>query len=109
MMITKLLSFICGVLVFTVVFLAIERYFDKKAITTQKEQINTLTGEKMGFVATIEGYEYAKKLSEKRIKQLQEDIKNSSDNKRWASDIVPAGVVRRLCADGNKACKDKAD
>lgn len=108
-MLTKFLSFICGILIFTVVFLAVERYFDKKAITTQKEQINALTGEKMGLVATIEGYEYAKKLSEKRIKQLQEDIKNSSDNKRWASDIVPAGVAGRLCADGNKACKDKAD
>lgn len=108
-MLIKFLSFVCGVLFFTVVFLAVERYFDKKAITTQKEQINALTGEKMGLVATIEGYEYAKKLSEKRIKQLQEDIKNSSDNQRWASDTVPAGVARRLCANGNKACKDKAD
>lgn len=108
-MIIKVLSFICGVLIFTVVFLAVERYFDKKAITTQKEQINALTGEKMGLVATIEGYEYARKLSEKRIKQLQEDIKNSSDNKRWASGIVPAGVARSLCADRNKACKDKAN
>ena len=108
-MLTKFLSFICGVLFFTIVFLVVERYFDKKAISEQEEQINALTGEKMGLVATIEGYEYAKKLSEKRIEQLQEDIKNSSDNKRWASDIVPTGVARSLCADGNKACKSKAD
>lgn len=108
-MLIKVLSFICGILFFTVVFLAVGRYFDKKAITTQKEQINSLAGERIGLVATIEGYEHAKKLSEKRIEQLQEDIKSSSVNQHWASDTVPGGVARRLCADGNKACKSKAN
>ena len=108
-MLNKMILCFVGVLVFVVVFLALQHQADKNAIELLSNKLNALSAEKMALMETMEGYEYARKVSQKRIEGLESVIAGDKTASNWFNVNVPTGVARSLRKNRNANRKNKAN